>query len=234
VAVLETIAILRFIDEKIPRAVLKALIQPVLTALMFLLFGFALLSIRTGGVVPAWNAAFIEKHTPSQMQIELRLVAKRDALINRIMDGALSQSPTAARIRLGLVHNGAYGLAGASILRYDITHARAREGYSAGQLSVNSPLSNWAAFSDSLVHGQCVADGFDKWSAQERLVLLEMGADFRVICPVIAPDKLLLGALYMTWSGGPHPTLLEIEKLNDVLLNAGRQIAIAVEAGTQP
>lgn len=226
---------LRFALVYVPRSFWRAIVQPVLTVLTLLIFGFVILSYRMGGPATAWNEVFFEKHTPDQMQAELRRVTRRDALINAIMDRTLSQAPTAARARLGIIHNGAYGLTGTSILRYDITHARAKEGYTPGPLNVNSPLSNWSAYVDDLIADKCISNGPEKWSAQEHAVLAELGADFRIICPILVPpEKRLLGAFYLTWSGGQRPSAQEIEALSAVMRENGRQIAIAWEAGAQP
>lgn len=226
---------LRFVLVYVPQSFWRALVQPVLTAAVLATFLFGILTVRLGGVGPAWNEIFFEKHTPDQMQAELRRITRRDARINAIMDLTLADAPAAARARLGIIHNGAYGLTGTAILRYDITHARAKEGYTPGPLNVNSPLSNWSTYVDALIADKCVANGQEKWSSQERVVLADMGAEFRIICPVLVPpEKRLLGAFYLTWSGGQRPTAQEIEALSASMRENGRQIAIAWEAVAQP
>lgn len=235
----DVLNVLRFVLVYVPQSFWRALVQPVLTAVVFATFLFGILTVRLGGVGPAWNEIFFEKHTPDQMQAELRRITRRDAIINGIMDRTLTEAPTAARVRLGIIHNGAYGLTGTAILRYDITHARAKEGYTPGPLNVNSPLSNWSTYVDALIANECVANGPEKWSAQERVVLADMGAEFRIICPVLVPilvplRKRLLGAFYLTWSGGQRPTAQEIEALSASMRENGRQIAIAWEAVAQP
>lgn len=225
---------LRFVIVYVPRSFWRALVQPALTVLVFVLFMFGILAVRVGGPGQAWSEIFVEKHTARQMQAELQRVTHRDAQINGIMDRTLAEARGAARARLGIIHNGAYGLTGTSILRYDITHARAREGYTPGPLNVNSPLSNWSAYVDILIDGKCIADGPDKWSAQERFVLSDMGADFRIICPVLVtvPERRMLGAFYVTWSGGQHPSPSEIETLSATMRENGKLIAVAWETGT--
>lgn len=228
----EIVAAARFLDERIPRSFWKSLTQPVLTAAAVLMMGFSLVALRESSVSAAFNEIFVKKHTPAQMQTELRRVAKLDDLIKGIMNHVLSQTVTAARIRLAIIHNGEYGLAGATLMRYDVTHSVAREGFTAGPITSNSPLSNWS-YLNEMLKGQCVNNGPSEWSPTERTIMFEMGADYRLICPVVDPDGRLQGALYMTWqNGNTHPPPDDIASLSSVMRTAGAQIAIAIEAGS--
>lgn len=222
---------IRLIIDYVPRAFWKAFVQPILTVAVFLIVAFSILAIRTGGASIALNEIFVASHSPDQMQVDLHRIARQDELIKGILTDVLKQSPTAARIRLGVIHNGEYGLAGASLLRYDITHAKARDGYSPGPITSNSPLANWSYIND-MIADRCTADGPNSWTSAERAILAEMGADFRLVCPVIDPRGRLLGALYMTWSGGPHANIAEIDALSLFMRERGRQIAVAIEAGS--
>ena len=77
------------------------------------------------------------------MQGELRQDATSGRLIDELLGIALLHSTGAARIRLGVVHNGITGLTGTSTLRYDVTNAVAGVGRAAGGTIVNEPLSTW-------------------------------------------------------------------------------------------
>lgn len=224
----DILAILRLLAEKMPLSFWKAFVQPVLTVLVFFVAGFGLMSWREGSASAAIKELFINKHTPDQMQMELMQASIQDELIKGIMSDVLAKSVNAARIRLAVIHNGTVSLAGATMLRYDITHSIAREGFSSGSLHVNSPLSNWSYLAD--MRGRtCVNNGPDKWSSTERAILAEMGADYRLICPVIDPKGRLLGALYLTWQNGTaHPPADDIVSLSSVMMASGQQIAVAL------
>lgn len=229
----DILAILRLLAEKTPLSFWKAFVQPVLTVLVLFVVGFGLMSWREGSASVAIQELFVKKHSPDQMQTELRRAAIQDALIKGIMNHVLAQTSTAARIRLAVIHNGEFGVAGATLLRYDITYSIAREGFSPGPLHVNSPLSNWSYLND-MIKGACVNNGPDKWSTTERAILSEMGSDYRLICPVVDPSGRLLGALYLTWqNGSTHPPADDIASLSSVMTASGQQIAIAIEAGAQ-
>lgn len=227
----DIVNVLRFVIAYVPRSFWKALVQPVLNTAVFLIVVFGFLSYKYGGPAAALSAVFVLEHSPDRMQAELKRAARRDILINDILTDILKQSPTAARVRLGVLHNGAVGLNGVSLFRYDITNSRAREGYAPGPITSNSPLATWS-YVNAMLANECVADGPDKWTPQEKMVLAEMGVGFRLICPVIDQQAHLQGALYMTWSNGPHDPPERIKVLSDYMRDRGRAIALVIAAST--
>jgi len=76
----------------------------------------------------------------------LKQASQTDRLIDALLLTLLQKAPTAARVRLDVIHNGVTGVTGTALLRYDMTNSVAARGHSVGDLVTNQPLSDWTNF----------------------------------------------------------------------------------------
>jgi hypothetical protein len=140
------------------------------------------------------------------LQAELRQYARAGKLIDQALTNLLQHSAGAARIRLGVIHNGVSGLTGVNLLRYDVINAVAPAGRAPGTLLVNEPLTTWSEFLPSLLAGRCqlqsIAD-VRNFALQARLQIL--GASSLLSCPVIDVEGKLLGAMFTSWDAADRP-----------------------------
>jgi hypothetical protein len=210
------------------------LAQPLITVGM-LLFLYAGWHVRDEGAIGAGlRVAFVDtrayrvdhehEREAAALQAELHYAADTDRLIDESLTGLMTFAPLAARVRLGVVHNGITGVTGVALLRYDVTNAVAAPGHSVGALLLNQPLS-------VLLAGRCylglVAD-------QPNLALRArfegFGAGTFMACPVIDKQNRVLGALFVTWDTRDLPptgdALLAVMKY---ALSAGAQVASALD-----
>ncbi|MGA3399124.1 MAG: hypothetical protein ABSC95_07880 [Acetobacteraceae bacterium] len=212
-------------------------IQPLLTVTM-LLGLYSGWHIRDeGSLVAGLRVAFIDTRANREveqqalvaalMQAELHQYATSGKLIDELLGVVLLHSGGAARVRLGVVHNGVSGLTGTSMLRYDVTNAVASPGRAAGETVVNEPLSTWSEFLPALLAGKCqliaLAD-VHNFGLQGRLRTL--GANSLLSCPVTDVEGKLLGALFSNWDAADQPPAGdELKALMDFDQRIGGQIA---------
>ena len=144
------------------RAVLA---QPLITVAL-LLFLYAGWHVRDEGSIHAGlRVAFIDtrayrtdhehEREAAMLQVEMHYAADTDRLVDELLTALLTYAPLAARVRLGVVHNGITGVTGVALLRYDVTNAVAAPGHSIGTLLLNQPLSDWNNFLPVLLAGRC-------------------------------------------------------------------------------
>ena len=165
------------------------------------------------------------------LQAELRRTAETDKLINQLLAALLARAPTAARVRLGVVHNGVTGVTGMALLRFDITNAVAGPGHSVGTMVINQPLSDWNVFLPALIAGKCqLGATSDELNVALRARLDALGAGAYMACPVIDIQGRMLGAVFMTWDvRDPPPVGEALRSLMDFASTICIQIASALD-----
>jgi hypothetical protein len=213
------------------------LIQPMMTVGLIMCV-YAGWHIRDEGSVAAGlRVAFIDtradRETERQtliagiLQAELRQYARAGQLIDQVMTVLIQHSAGAARIRLGVIHNGISGLTGTSLLRYDVTNAIALPGRAAGAAVVNEPLSVWTDFLPALLAGKCQLIGLEQVRNFDlRGRLQGLGANSLMACPVTDIEGKLLGALFSNWDAADQPPAGEqLQAVMDLNQHIGGQIA---------
>jgi hypothetical protein len=217
--------------------VVTVLIQPMMTVGVLLCL-YAGWHIRDEGSVAAGlRVAFVDtradRETEQQalvaalLQAELHQYAKAGKLIDQVLSVLIQHSASAARIRLGVIHNGVSGLTGTSLLRYDITNAVALPGRDPGASVVNAPLSIWNDFLPALLAGKCQLIGLQEASNFElRSRLQALGANSLLACPVTDIEGKLLGGLFSNWDAAdPPPAGEQLQAVIDLNQHVGGQIA---------
>jgi hypothetical protein len=217
------------------------LLQPLVTVAMLVAL-YAGWHIRDEGSVSAGlQVAFVDTRAfrldhlrdleAAVMQSELHRSAVTDKLIEQLMTALLQRAPLAARVRLGVVHNGITGLTGTALLRVDITNAVAAAGRSVGPLSVNQPLSEWNGFLPTLLAGKCdLHSTADERNEVIRARLMAMGAGSFLACPVIDIQGRMLGGVSVTWDErDPTPEGDDLKSLVAFAQNICVQIAAALD-----
>jgi hypothetical protein len=161
----------------------------------------------------------------------LRRSAVADQLIEQLMTALLQRAPQAARVRLGVIHNGITGLTGTALLRVDITNAVAGAGHSVGPLSVNQPLSEWTGFLPALLAGKCDFHATqDEQNMVIRAQLTAMGAGWFMACPVTDIQGRMLGGVSVTWDERDMPPVGEaMQSLMEFATSICVQIAAALD-----
>jgi len=218
-----------------------ALLQPLITVAM-LLFLYAGWHVRDEGSISAGlQVAFVDtkayrlEHLRDLesviLQGDLHRSAVTDQLIEQLMTALLQRAPLAARVRLGVVHNGVTGLTGTALLRVDITNAVASAGHAIGPLSVNQPLSEWNGFLPALLAGKC---DFHLTTDEPNVVikgqLIAMGAGSFMVCPVIDIQGRMLGGVSVTWDERDTPPVGdEMRSLMEFAGSICIQIAAALD-----
>jgi hypothetical protein len=193
------------------------LLQPLVTVAM-LVFLYAGWHVRDeGSVIAGLRVAFIDttayrvEHLrqleTTILQIQLRQTANTDKLIDQLLAALLARAPTAARVRLDVVHNGVTGVTGTALLRYDVTNAVAAAGHAVGPMVVNQPLSDWSEFLPTMMAGQCqvVAVQAGTGSSSLRARLEALGAGTFLACPIIDIQGRMLGGVFVTWDVRDSP-----------------------------
>ncbi len=161
----------------------------------------------------------------------MRQSAQTDKLIDQLLTALLTHAPSAARVRLGVVHNGVTGVTGVALLRFDITNAVAAPGHSVGDLPLNQPLSDWNEFLPTLVAGRCyVGAAVTQTSLAVRAHLDALGANDFLACPVIDIQARMLGALLVTWDVHDIAPVGEaMQSLVEYAKSVGAQVASALD-----
>jgi len=215
----------------------NVVIQPVLTVAMLCSLYLGWHIRDEGSLAKGLRVAFVDTRANREaeqqqlvaalMQAELHQYATSGKLIDELLGVALLHSMGAARIRLGVVHNGITGVTGTSMLRYDVTNAVAAPGRAAGGTVVNEPLSTWSEFLPAMLAGRCQSTSMPEvhnFELQARMQLL--GASSLLACPVTDVQGKLLGALFVNWDAGDQPPAGEqMQELMDFGQRIGAQIA---------
>lgn len=217
------------------------LLQPLITVAM-LLFIYAGWHVRDeGSISDGLRVAFIDttanraQHAreleAANLQAELRQSAATDKLISQLLAALLVRAPLAARVQLGVVHNGLSGVTGVTLLRFDIINAVTAAGHSGGEPVQNQPLSDWAEFLPALVAGRCqMGVTTDEPNLALRARLEALGAGTFMACPVIDIEGRMLGGLFVTWDvRDAPPTGAVLQSLMDYAKVIGIQVASALD-----
>ncbi len=209
-----------------------ALRTPVLTIMLLSGVVLGVLSIREGGLRPGLQKLLTNPDASNSLQRELHGVARRDQVIDGLLTAVLVKAPTAARVRLGIIHNGEVGLSGIGLLRFDITHASARSGFSVGVFISNAPLSDWKPVLGKFLADQCFQAALDDLSAASRARMVEMGSNEALACPVVDIQGRLLGGLFVSWPvGAVLPQGNDMVAFTEFTRSIAAQIAAATNAG---
>ena len=217
------------------------LAQPLITVCI-LVFLYAGWHVRDeGGIVAGLRVAFVDTRAyrvdhehdreAAILQAELHYAADTDRLIDESLTGLLTYAPLAARVRLGVVHNGITGVTGVALLRYDVTNAVAARGHSVGALLLNQPLSEWNNFLPVLLAGRCYLGLVAEQPNPALRARFEgFGAGTFMTCPVIDNRNRMLGALFVTWDVRDlPPTGDALLGLMKYALGVGAQVASALD-----
>ncbi len=211
--------------------ILQILRGPLLTVVMMTGMLVSVVSVREGGLQAGLLLLLNNPHASDTMQRELRTVARRDAVIDGLLRALLAKAPTAARIRLAIIHNGEIGLTGVGLLRFDITHGVARQGFAVGSFVTNGPLSDWNSYLAKLLAAQCSVAGLEDMSPAEKGRMVELGVQDRLACPVADIQGRLLGGLFITWPiGAAVPEDSDMRALQDTTQAIAAQVAAAMIA----
>ncbi len=218
-----------------------ALVQPLITVGM-LLFLYAGWHVRDEGAIGAGlRVAFVDtrayridhehEREATMLQTELHYAADTDKLIDESLAGLLGYAPFAARVQLGVVHNGVTGVTGVALLRYDVTNSVAAPGKTVGALLLNQPLSDWNNFLPVLLAGRCFL-GFvaEQPNPALRARFEALGAGTFMACPVIDSRNRMLGASFVTWDVRDlPPTGDTLQAVMKHALAVGAQVAAALD-----
>jgi hypothetical protein len=216
---------------------MNVVIQPLLTVAILLCLYTGWHIRDEGGLAKGLRVAFVDTRANREaeqqelvaalMQAELHQYATSGKLIDELLGVALRRSMGAARVRLGVVHNGITGLTGTNMLRYDVINAVAAAGRAAGGTVVNEPLSTWSEFLPAMLAGRCQLMSMPEVRNFELQVRLRtLGASSLLSCPVTDVQGKLLGALFMSWDAGDQPPAGEqMQQLMDFDQRIGGQIA---------
>ena len=171
----------------------------------------------------------------AMLQAELRQEAASEALTNQLVQVALTTARGAARIWLGVIHNGVTGLTGISLLKFDITNAISAPGRSPGELVQDEPLSSWSDFLPQMLSGKCAMMDITKLvNSPNRDRLLRLGVAALLACPVVDIRNQVLGALFVQWdTSDTPPAPAAMTDLQDRVIAIGTQIASALDLRPQ-
>jgi hypothetical protein len=218
-----------------------ALVQPMITVGLLLLLYTGWHVQNEGNLLAGLRVAFLDTQASRAtrnrdveaaiLRAELYQAAETDKLIEQLMTALLQHAGSAARVRLGVIHNGVSGVTGIGLLRYDITNAVAATGHTAGVPTQNQPLSEWSAILPMLLAGRCVPSAVDQLpNLTSRARLQSMGATGVLACPVSDVHGTLLGCLFVVWdSGDVPPAGAQLAALMEFSQRIGGQIAAALD-----
>lgn len=233
-------ALLDFING-LGRPTRNALLQPLATVLLLLALYAGWHIQDEGSVARGLRVAFLDTRAgraardrdleAAILRAELYQAAESDRLINQLLTALLQHSPHAARVRLGVIHNGVSGITGIGLLRYDMTNAVAAPGHSAGEIMQNQPLSDWSELLPKLLTGHCdMAEVAQMANLISRVRLQGMGATAVLACPVADIHGTLLGSVFVLWDVGDEPPQAEdMAALKEYAQRIGAQIAAALD-----
>jgi hypothetical protein len=243
---LELLVVFRLVLEllvTLSRPIRAVLIRPLVTVTMLLALYVGWHAVNEGDIGLGLHAAFLDSKTSradrarevetAVMRAEMLRTAVTDRLIEQLLTALLQRAETAARVRLGVIHNGVAGITGAGLLRVDITNGVAGPGRSLGPLSTNEPLSEWNDALPAMLTGNChVGATGDATTPARRARLQSMGGGLSLVCPVIDVQGRMLGVVLMSWDHGDPPP--SGEKLPPLTAFAGEiclQIAALLDLG---
>ena len=233
-------ALLDFMNT-LGRPARTALLQPLATVLLLLALYAGWHIQDEGSVVSGLRVAFLDTRASRAqrdrdleaaiLRAELYQAAESDKLIGQLLTALLHRAPHAARVRLGVIHNGISGVTGIGLLRYDVTNAVAAPGHVQGENMQNQPLSEWSELLPNLLAGHCQMTMVAQLTNLVSRARLEaMGAMSVLACPVADIHGALLGSVFVLWDTGDVPP--QGTQLNDLMEYAqriGGQIAAALD-----
>ena len=226
------------------RALGRLCLQPLVTAIILSVFYAGFFVVREGSIGSGLRTAFLDSRAAiatrerdiqaAMMQAELRHAAASDVLISQLLQSLLAKAPGAARVRLGVIHNGITGLTGMSLLKFDITNSIAAPGRASGDLVANDPLSGWAGFLGKLLAGDCTQYATaDLAPSPEEERLERLGGGAILVCPVTDIRNQMLGALFLQWD---RPADVPASETRDATIAAaklaGSHLATALDLKT--
>lgn len=233
-------ALLDFINN-LGRPARSALLQPLATVLLLLALYAGWHIQDEGEVTNGLRVAFLDTRAgraardreveAAILRAELYQAAESDRLINQLLTALLQRTPHAARVRLGVIHNGVSGITGIGLLRYDVTNAVASAGHAAGDNMQNQPLSEWSELLPKLLSGHCEITAVAALSnLASRARLQAMGAVSVLACPVADIHSTLLGSVFIVWDAGDTPPDgAALTALMEYAERIGAQIAAALD-----
>ncbi len=174
---------------------------------MRLLFLLLISAIGLAGYLwdhPATLKQAITQSRLTEQQITLERYTNASIHIDAVLKRALSQIPTAARIRVAFIHIAPNTL---DLLRFDITNAATNTGHPIGELTADHSISEWSAYFSTLLNDQCVDVNSIQTStiSQERLKSLEIRRF--LACPIFNNHRQFLGAVFVSWDiNDPDPS----------------------------
>lgn len=189
--------------------------------IVFFGVAFAITTIQPYWIETVKKIQISANQTEQQKQIIRATSAniRIDEIISQILDG----TPSAARIRVSLIHKGADG-----VLRFDVTHA-ATKSDDPGEILTNVPLTQWSPYLASFLNNQCVVNNIKNEkidpAARIRLLIAKNGAS--VGCPILSKDNHLLGAIFLSWD---DPTTLpaDTKTIEKELTSAAQEMSALV------
>lgn len=233
-------ALLDFINS-LGRPARSALLQPLATVMLLLALYAGWHIQDEGSLIRGLRVAFLDTRASRAergreleaaiLRAELYEAAESDRLVNQLLTALLQRTPHAARVRLGVIHNGVSGITGIGLLRYDVTNAVAAPGHSAGEIMQNQPLSDWSELLPKLLTGHCDMAKLAQLSNPiSRARLQSMGATAVLACPVSDIHGTLLGSLFVLWDvGDAPPEAAALHALKEYAQRIGGQIAAALD-----
>lgn len=154
-------------------------------------------------VSDAKRAEVVRREMAADMQAELRVTQLANQQIQLRLIRLLVGTPTAARARVAVFHNGVFTVTGVGLLRFDVTHVEAKPGRAIGEMPVNVPLSQMSDYLSALLAGKCVVvevGALRDTAAVARMRRLNIAAF--LACPIINAEGHILGALFTSWDDG--------------------------------
>lgn len=233
-------ALLDFINS-LGRPARSALLQPLATVLLLLALYAGWHVQDEGELTRGLRVAFLDTRAgraardremeAAILRAELYQAAESDRLINQLLTALLQRTPHAARVRLGVIHNGVSGITGIGLLRYDVTNAVAAAGHVPGDNTQNQPLSEWSELLPKLLSGRCEMTATAALSNPASKARLQaMGAVSVLACPVTDIHSTLLGSVFIVWDAGDTlPEGAALTALMEYAQRIGAQIAAALD-----
>lgn len=202
------------------KKILDDLLQAVITIFIFGVFYLGFYVVREEGFIKGFDAAFFQstayrdlahrnsEQTSSIMQMELRVAAATDALIEGLMAEFIRIHTGVARQRLAVFHNGVVGLSGMAIIKADVLNVKAAPGRSVGEFTRNSPISEWSDMMPAILQHSCYFSATkDRPIGPPRSQLEALGVGYMVACPVVDVKNRVLGILFTDYDGQDHPAV---------------------------
>jgi len=184
---------------------------------------------RAFAMTDAYREEAARRRQADQLQAELRVITDANRVIQQRLHDLLDHTPTAARVRVAVFHNGVYSLSGFGMLRFDIVHAAARPGRTVGQFDANVPISQMNDYLPNLIQGECTLLNISELrdvAAAERLRRLNISTS--LACPIRNASKQLIAGLFASWDIG-DPLPVDFHETMRVHRELAAQIGVALE-----